>query len=88
MKTNRRIKESFYKMVSLNIPQKKRKEYIEKVYNCSGRLVFFPYILNSELDELVKKGITSDEAVLKIEEIFIDRRSNQVNNIYAGFSAF
>ena len=85
MKTNKRVKESFYKMVSLNIPKEKRREYIEGVYSCSGRLVFFPHILNSELDELVKEGITSDEAVSKIEEMFIDRRSNQINNIYSGF---
>ena len=37
MKLNERVKESFYKMISLNIPTEKRREYLEDAYSIVDR---------------------------------------------------
>jgi len=72
MKINERKEESSYKMISLDIPEEKRKEYIERAYCFSGRLILLPSSLESKLDFLIKENITSEEAVSEIEEMFID----------------
>ena len=72
MKLNERVKESFYKMVSLNIPTEKRREYLEDAYSIVGTSIFLENILNTKLDELSENRITSEKAVSDIEKMFKD----------------
>ena len=68
METNRKVKETFYKMVSLEIPRKKRREYIEEVYDCFT--LCGPKTFNGKLDEFIKKGISNEEAISNMDKIF------------------
>ena len=90
MKLNRNIREvyNFDKMFSLKIPKEKRREYIESVYSCMGRLHLLPYAFNTKLDELSKDKIISEKAVSEIEKMFKDMilgiRDYEINNPMTG----
>jgi len=71
MKINKKVKEDFYKMVSLKIPRSKRREYIEAVYNCYGGF-FFLSSFKEELERLSKEKVSTKKAVSRLEEMFND----------------
>ncbi len=88
MKLNDKVKESFNKMTSLEIPRGNRREYIGNVYNCITKFSRLPYLLNTKLDELSQNNITSEKAVSEIDKMFKDRRVNirdcEINNPMGG----
>ena len=71
MKINKKIKEDFYKMVSLKIPKSKRREYTEAVHTCYGGFVFLSSF-KAELERLFKEKVSTKKAVSQLEEMFND----------------
>ncbi len=69
MKINKKIEETYYKMIFLEIPIEKRRRFIEIVYSFPGRLYLLPIAFKEELNELSKLGIKSKEAVSEIEKM-------------------
>jgi len=70
-------RKDFDELVFLEIPRKKRREYLEAIYSC--RIInFYRRPFYEKLDELKNKKITSEKAVLEFEEMF-----KHLNEIYA-----
>jgi len=72
MRINKKIKEDFDRMVWLDIPRKKRREYIKGVYSCFRTLSFYPKIFNYKLNELLDERTRGEYAVLEIDKMFED----------------
>lgn len=70
MRINKKIKEDFDRMVCLDIPRKKRREYLKMVYSCFRILSFYPKIFNDKLNELLDERIRGEYAVLEIDKMF------------------
>ena len=67
MKLNKRIKETFDKMVRLKIPRKKRRQYIQLSYFCGFKSWLYYETLHHDLDEISEKGISPEDAVKRID---------------------
>ena len=67
-------------MVCLDIPRKKRREYIKNVYSCFRTLSFYPKIFNDKLNELLDERIGGEYAVLEIDKMFEDLIKISVQN--------
>jgi len=56
----------------LKIPRKKRREYIKTAYRCFGRIHQMPRELSEKLEELSKKKVFPEKAVLELDEMFYE----------------
>jgi hypothetical protein len=83
MKINKKIKDSFNKMVMLEIPREKRRQYIETCFDCMGRIYGLPKMLNDKLGDLYKRRVNQEEASLEIQQM-IKHMKSDIGRFYNG----
>ena len=83
MKPNKKLKETFDKLVSLKIPRKKRREFIRMSFFCGFKKGLEYQTINNSLNEIIEHNKALDEQSEKkvygqkaVDRIYIAFRDN------------
>lgn len=70
MRLTKNLHKTIAKMHALNIPKAERREFIKTAYSCIGKFRLYPQGLNGELEYLIDKKVTPEQAVDDIQNYF------------------